>query len=67
MFPNIDDIPDLEISEINSNHYLYDLIYNPQKSLFLKKCEAKGAKVRSGLGMLRYQAEESWIIWNKKI
>ena len=49
---------------ITTDHYLFDLIYNPEKTLFLKKGEEKGATVKNGYEMLVIQAEESWKIWN---
>ena len=64
-FPNIDEFPNLPFSRINQQHIAYDLVYNPAKTLFLKNCQAKGAKVINGLKMLELQAEASWQIWNK--
>jgi shikimate dehydrogenase len=46
-------------------HYLYDLIYNPERTLFLRKGEERGAVVENGYEMLVLQAEESWRIWNE--
>ncbi|WP_238785524.1 shikimate dehydrogenase family protein [Blattabacterium cuenoti] len=63
-FPNIHSCPPLPYQFISSQHYLYDLVYNPSKTLFLKKGEEKGSTIRNGLEMLRIQAEESWKIWN---
>jgi shikimate dehydrogenase len=45
---------------------LYDLVYNPEETLFLKKGKEKGAKTKNGLEMLFLQAEEAWRIWNEK-
>jgi shikimate dehydrogenase len=45
---------------------LYDLVYNPQKTLFLQKGEAQGAAIKNGYDMLVLQAEENWRIWNAK-
>jgi shikimate dehydrogenase len=42
---------------------LFDLIYNPAKTLFLQKGEGQGASIQNGLEMLTIQAEESWRIW----
>lgn len=63
-FPNIHLCPPLPYKFLSSKHYLYDLVYNPSKTLFLKKGEEKGSTIRNGLEMLRIQAEESWKIWN---
>ena len=63
-YPNISEKPKINYSLITENHFCYDLIYNPEKSSFLKECEKKGAETMNGLEMLKSQAEESWIIWN---
>ena len=65
MYPNITQAPPIPYNELSSKHFLFDLIYNPEKTLFLKKGEEKGAKVQNGFEMLVYQAEESWRIWNE--
>ncbi len=64
MYPNIDNAPDLPYQFCNSNHVFYDLVYNPEKTLFLKKGEIKGCKIKNGLEMLELQAERAWQIWN---
>jgi shikimate dehydrogenase len=64
MYPDIERAPDLDYNLISSNHYLYDLVYNPTVTLFLKKGTEKGAKTKNGLEMLHLQAERSWEIWN---
>ncbi|WP_185859195.1 shikimate dehydrogenase family protein [Blattabacterium cuenoti] len=66
-FPNINLCPSLPYQYISSEHYFYDLVYNPNKTLFLKKAEKKGALIKNGLEMLYLQAEESWRIWNSLI
>ncbi len=63
MFPNVDDYPPLPYEFISSGHYLFDLIYNPEKTIFLQKGEQHGALVQNGMEMLILQAEESWRIW----
>ncbi|WP_185855956.1 shikimate dehydrogenase family protein [Blattabacterium cuenoti] len=63
-YPMINFCPLLPYKYISSSHYLYDVIYNPYKTLFLKKGEEKGAMIKNGLEMLHIQAEESWKIWN---
>jgi shikimate dehydrogenase len=62
--PNINECPDIPYEAITRDHLLYDLIYNPEKTLFLKKGEEKGAKIKNGYEMLTLQAEKSWEIWN---
>lgn len=64
-FPNVDRCPNIPYQFIGPNHYLYDLIYNPAKTLFLQKGEERGATIKNGYEMLEIQAEESWAIWNK--
>jgi shikimate dehydrogenase len=64
MFPSSGDCPPIPYQFIGSNHYLFDLIYNPTKTLFLQKGEERGAAIRNGAEMLLIQAEESWEIWN---
>lgn len=62
--PNIEKFPDIPYQFINNQHLLYDLIYNPEKTLFLSKGKNQGAIIKNGLEMLQLQAEESWKIWN---
>jgi shikimate dehydrogenase len=64
MFPNTTAAPLLPYEAISEEHFLFDLVYNPAKTLFLKKGEEKGAVIQNGSDMLIYQAEESWRIWN---
>lgn len=64
MFPETDNCPDIPYAAITDKHLLVDLIYNPPKTLFLKKGEAMGATIKNGEEMLIIQAEESWRIWN---
>jgi shikimate dehydrogenase len=64
MYPNLDECPSLPYSSMSSKHYLFDLIYNPEKTLFLQKGEERGAIIQNGSDMLAIQAEESWKIWN---
>lgn len=64
MFPNTDAAPALPYSLLSENHLLFDLIYNPAQTLFLKRGEAQGATTANGHAMLLLQAEESWKIWN---
>lgn len=64
MYPDVDNCPDLPYSAITEKHLLYDLIYNPAKTLFLVKGERQGAVIKNGEEMLAIQAEESWKIWN---
>lgn len=63
MHPNEDKCPSLPYEAVTSQHILYDLIYNPIKTLFLQKGEIKKATLINGLPMLHIQAEKSWEIW----
>jgi len=67
MYPDMDKCPLIPYAYISPNHLLYDLIYNPQKTLFLKRGEEKGAIVKNGLEMLMIQAEENWKLWNQPV
>ena len=65
MVPNINDAPRLPYEAITPDHTLFDLIYNPEETLFLKYGREHGAKTINGLTMLHAQAEASWEIWKK--
>lgn len=64
MYPEAVKCPPLPYEALTAEHYLFDTIYNPPETLFLKKGRAKGATIKNGLEMLVIQAEESWRIWN---
>jgi shikimate dehydrogenase len=64
MFPKINEAPQIPYEFITSSHYLFDLVYNPEKTVFLQKGEVRGATICNGYEMLVLQAEESWRIWN---
>ena len=64
MFPNEHTAPDIPYELLTSQHYLYDLVYKPKKTIFLQMGEAVGAATENGYEMLIIQAEESWKIWN---
>lgn len=66
MYPLLNKCPDIPYKAIGSKHYLFDLIYNPEKSLFLKRGESNGASTKNGRDMLIFQAEKSWEIWNNE-
>lgn len=65
MYPNIESAPKIPYEFISSAHLLYDLVYNPSETEFLKRGKAKGSATVNGLSMLHQQAEEAWRIWNK--
>ena len=63
MYPHVDECPALPYEAMNENHLLYDLVYNPLETLFMKKGAAQGATVKNGLEMLHLQAIASWEFW----
>lgn len=65
MYPNVDECPDIPYDLLTQNHLLYDLLYNPDETLFMKKGKEKGAVVKNGLEMLLLQAFAAWDIWQK--
>ena len=64
MSPDTKAMPSISYELINSHHYVYDLIYNPARTMFLQKAEMRGATIKNGLEMLHIQAEKAWAIWN---
>jgi shikimate dehydrogenase len=66
MYPKVDFCPDIPYKELTSRHLLYDLLYNPNHTLFMRKGEAQGATTKNGLEMLLLQAFAAWEIWNKE-
>ena len=65
MYPNIDECPKLPYEALTADHICYDLLYNPDTTLFMRKAAEAGATVKNGLEMLLLQAFVSWNIWNK--
>jgi shikimate dehydrogenase len=65
MNPDIDVMPAIQFRSIGTGHLLYDLIYNPEETLFLKTGRLQGAQTKNGLEMLHLQAEAAWQIWNQ--
>lgn len=67
-FPDTERCPDIPYPFLTTKHLCFDLVYNPDKSLFLRKAEEQGASIKNGLEMLYIQADEAWKIWteNKK-
>ncbi len=64
MSPNTETMPNIDFEQIGADHFVYDLIYNPARTMFLQKAEMRGATIKNGLEMLHVQAEKSWLIWN---
>lgn len=64
MFPHTDECPGIPYGCLTSEHLLYDLVYNPCQTLFIRKGAGQGATVKNGLEMLHLQAVASWDFWN---
>lgn len=64
MYPATGTFPDIPYQHLSKDHLLYDLVYNPEITLFLEKGKERGCQVIGGLKMLHLQAERSWSIWN---
>ncbi|MDE7466758.1 MAG: shikimate dehydrogenase [Muribaculaceae bacterium] len=65
MYPHVDECPDIPYHLLTPDHICYDLLYNPDITLFMRKSAERGATVKNGLEMLLLQAFVSWNIWNK--
>ncbi|WP_339811633.1 shikimate dehydrogenase [uncultured Imperialibacter sp.] len=65
-YPDTGKCPEIDFERIGSGHLFYDLVYNPAETLFMKKGQEHGAKVKNGYDMLVLQAERAWEIWNQK-
>lgn len=65
MYPHTDECPDLPYESMDGHTLLYDLIYNPDETLFMKRGKENGAVVKNGLEMLLLQAYASWEFWNE--
>lgn len=63
-FPEIESCPDIPYNHLTPEHILYDLVYNPEETMFLRKGKEKGATTKNGLEMLELQALAAWEIWN---
>ena len=64
MSPAVETFPQLSYNLLGANHFLYDLVYNPEKTVFLAKGEKQGCLIKNGLEMLHLQAQKAWEIWN---
>jgi shikimate dehydrogenase len=66
MSPEVSSSPNIPYNLLSEQHFLFDLIYNPEITLFLQKGKDKGCRTQNGLEMLHLQADSSWSIWNSK-
>ncbi len=64
MSPDTNNFPPIDYDLITAQHYIYDLIYNPARTVFIQRADMRGANVKNGLEMLQIQAEKAWAIWN---
>lgn len=64
MTPNTGSMADINTDLLTEDHYVYDLIYNPARTVLLQKAEMQNAHIKNGLEMLHIQAEKAWAIWN---
>jgi shikimate dehydrogenase len=63
MHPEVESCPSIPYHALTPQHYLFDLVYNPEKTLFLKRGEKQDAHIKNGLEMLHLQADHAWEIW----
>ncbi len=64
-YPHSDEAPDLPYAQLTDQHLLYDLVYNPAETLFMRRGRERGAATHNGLRMLELQAEKAWEIWQQ--
>ena len=65
MYPKVDQAPEIPYELLTPSHRLFDLIYNPEQTLFARRGAERGARTMTGLRMLYAQAEAAWKIWNE--
>lgn len=63
MYPDTFQKPDIPYDGISKQHFLFDLIYNPEKTAFLAEGEKRAASLKNGLEMLHIQAQKAWKLW----
>ena len=66
MFPHTKTCPPIPYEYVSARHLLFDCVYNPEETLFLKKGKSQGATIQNGMGMLYGQAKEAWRIWENE-
>lgn len=67
MYPNVSECLELPYHLLTPHHYVYDLIYNPMETSFIKASQMMGAKTKNGLDMLYMQADAAWSIWQEQL
>lgn len=66
MYPDTSSAPEIPYTLLTENHYLYDLVYNPEETEFMRRGRLQGAKASGGYDMLVLQAEQAWEIFNSR-
>ena len=66
MYPKVDACPAIPYELLTPEHVLFDLVYNPETTLFMKRGAERGARVKNGLEMLHLQAIGAWKVWNEE-
>lgn len=64
MYPKTENLPPIPYHHLSEEHYLFDLVYNPEETSFMKMGGENGARTKNGMEMLILQAEKAWNIWN---
>ncbi len=65
MYPIVDACPNIPYDLLDERHLLFDCVYNPEHTLFLRRGQEQGTRTKNGLEMLHLQAEAAWKIWNE--
>ncbi len=65
-YPEVEGKVDIPYDQLTSEHFLYDLVYNPEETAYMTEGKSRGSSVKNGLEMLQLQAEKSWEIWYKR-
>jgi shikimate dehydrogenase len=63
-YPQVEDLPNIPLEQLNAAHRVYDLVYNPPITRLMQECIARGGTAKNGQDMLELQAEAAWSIWN---
>ena len=63
-YPQVEDMPNIPLEQLNAAHRVYDLVYNPPITRLMQECIARGGASKNGQDMLELQAEAAWSIWN---
>lgn len=66
MVPNVDALPPIPYDQLTSAHFLYDCIYNPEETLFLREARLRGCRTQNGIEMLYGQARAAWAVWTEE-